>query len=356
VSTPSSNNGANDLFLSLTPERVLEAVEAAGLHTNPVCYALNSYENRVYEVELEDRSRIIAKFYRPSRWTIPQILEEHRFLQDLEKGEIPVCDVLPFPDGETLKEIDGIFYSLFRRMGGRAPDEITPENAGRLGMLLARIHAVGVQSSGGDRWKLTPEKYIGRNVEWLMEQGIVPIHLESRLRQTCDELIEIANRRLSGVAVQRIHGDFHQGNLIERSGVFHVLDFDDMVVGPPVQDVWLLMPGRDDYSRNLRSIFLEGYETFRPFDYGTLSLIEPLRAMRLVHYATWLARRWHDPVFPVTWPHFGTEHYWQDTLSAIEETLVFARKSEAQALGIEPIIEVEEEELTNKDFFWDMED
>jgi len=347
---------ANDLFLALTPERVLEAVEAAGLHTNPVCYALNSYENRVYEVELEDRSRIIAKFYRPARWTISQIHEEHQFLRDLEEAEIPVCDVLPFPDGASLKEINDIHYALFRRMGGRAPDEITRENAARLGMLLARIHGVGAQGSGGDRWRMTPHQYIRINIEWLRSHRTVPPHLESELFDLCEQVATLAERRLEGVELQRIHGDFHQGNLIEREGVFHVLDFDDMVVGPPVQDVWLLLPGRDDYTRQLRTLFLEGYETFRPFDYGSLSLIEPLRGMRLIHYATWLARRWHDPVFPVTWPHFGTDTYWMELQQALVEVLDHGRRAEAQAHGVVFEEAPAEEELTNKDFFWDMED
>lgn len=345
----------HDLFLALTPDRVLQAVEAAGLYCNPVCYALNSYENRVYEVELEDRSRIIAKFYRPSRWTEEQILEEHRFLTELEEAEVPVCGVLPFPDGSTLKQIDTIYYSLFTRMGGRAPDEITFDNAERLGMLLARIHGVGATRSSGSRVALTPELFVHRNLDWFLENKTIPKPLEGRYIAAGRTLAAVAEERLKGVDIQRIHGDFHQGNLIQREGLFHVLDFDDMAMGPPVQDVWLLMPGRDSHSRQLRELFLEGYETFRPFPRNTLRLIEPLRGMRMVHYAAWLARRWHDPVFPVTWPQFGTHTYWQEAVQDMEELNLLIQREERESSGLVGGLP-EEEDLTNKDFFWDMED
>ena len=342
-----------DTFFGLTPERVLEAVEQAGLRTRPVCYALNSYENRVYEVELEDRSRIIAKFYRPSRWSVAQILEEHRFLSDLEDAEVPVCGVIPFPSGETIRTTEEIHYALFRRMGGRAPDEITEQNAGRLGTLLARIHAVGTRSSGHPRLTLDAPDFLDANITWLRENRWVNPAVEADLFAIAADLRTLLTERMEGVEIQRIHGDFHQGNLIEREGVFHVLDFDDMAIGPPVQDLWLLLPGRDAYTARLRDQFIAGYELFRPFDRGSLRLIEPLRGMRMIHYATWLARRWHDPVFPLTWPQFEEPNYWFELVTGLRECVQFSAAEAPSGVEVAPEPEVE---LTNKDFFWDMEE
>jgi Ser/Thr protein kinase RdoA (MazF antagonist) len=367
---------ATDLFLDLTPERVLDAVEVAGLRCNPICYPLNSFENRVYEIELEDETRMVAKFYRPGRWTEAQIREEHQFLADLAEDEIPVVPVRPFPDGDTLHEIDGIYYCLFDRFGGRAPDEISAEHAERLGMMLARIHNTGERRRASERIRLVPDEYAREDLAFLLANDIVPSHLRERYRRAASAICDIADQRLRGVPLQRIHGDFHLGNLLLRpdtprehpnqttmsTGIFHALDFDDFMVGPPVQDVWLLLPGRDAYTRRIREVFLEAYEQLRTFDRRTLPLVEPLRGLRLVHYAAWLARRWHDPVFPQTWPHFGTEAYWTQETADLEDLLAYIHKEEAEAealaAGREPGTAGGDgqEELTNKDFFWDWEE
>lgn len=343
----------SDLFLSLTPDRVLTAVEAAGLATHPVCYPLNSFENRVYEVELVDRSRIIAKFYRPGRWTEEQILEEHRFLLDLEAEEVPVCPVRNFPDGSTLKVQDGIFYSLAERRGGRAPDELTDDGAERLGMLAGRLHTVGARRDAPHRLRLTPDAFIRDDLAWLDEHRTVPPRLWPRYSDAANEVADRLGELLEGVEVHRIHGDLHLGNVLERDGVLHVLDFDDMVVGPAVQDLWLALPGRDAWARRQRERFLEGYERFRLFDRSTLRLIEPLRALRMIHYAAWLARRWHDPIFPATWPQFGEEGYWERETDDLEEQLRVIRREidPEQAASAQQ----QEEELTNADYFWDWE-
>jgi Ser/Thr protein kinase RdoA (MazF antagonist) len=343
-------NDKTDLFLSLTPERVLDAVEAAGLRTSPVCYPLNSFENRVYEVELEDQTRVIAKFYRPLRWTREQILDEHRFTAELFEEEIPVCPVLSFEDGDTLKEVDGIKYCLFARRGGRAPDELTEGYAERLGMLTGRMHAVGGRNVSEHRVRINGDTYVRANLRWLDEHGTVPQHLKERYFTAANFVADIADEMLEGKETIRLHGDLHLGNLLVRDGLFNVLDFDDMVVGPPVQDIWLILPGRDQWANKLRECFLEGYEQFRAFDRSTLRLIEPLRGLRLVHYATWLARRWHDPIFPKTWPHFITERYWVDQTADLED-LVTAIKQERGDVPAEDV----SEGLTNKDYFWDMD-
>jgi Ser/Thr protein kinase RdoA (MazF antagonist) len=340
-----------DLFLALTPDRVLAAVEAAGLATNPVCYPLNSFENRVYEVELVDRSRIVAKFYRPGRWSEEQILEEHRFLLDLEAEEVPVCPLRRFPDGSTLKRQDGIFYSLAERRGGRAPDELDDAAAERLGMLVGRLHAVGARGDAPHRLRLTADTFIRDALAWLEAHGTVPPRVWPRYAAAAREVADRLDALLAGVEVHRLHGDLHLGNLLMRDGVLHVLDFDDMTVGPAVQDLWLALPGRDAHARRQRERFLEGYERFRLFDRSTLRLIEPLRGLRMIHFSAWLARRWHDPIFPATWPQFGEEGYWDRETADLEEQLrVIRRDGDPAAAAAE-----EEAELTNADFFWDWE-
>lgn len=350
---------ATDLFLSLTPDKVLAAVEAGGLECNPVCYPLNSFENRVYEVELADRSRVVAKFYRPGRWSEEQILEEHQFLEDLAAEEIPVCTMRPFPGGGTLRRIEGIFYCLSDRRGGRAPDELDEAGARRLGMLVGRMHNVGVRREAEHRLRLTADAYIRQDLDWLDEHGVLPRHLRDRYFDAALGIAALADRRMEGIAVHRIHGDLHLGNILFRDGLLRVLDFDDMVIGPAVQDLWLALPGRDAYTLALRERFLEGYVQFRDFDRSTLVLVEPLRGLRIVHYAAWLARRWHDPAFPAAWPHFGTAEYWERETQDLEEQLAVIRgelaPEDAEARLTEEAAAEEEPELTNKDFFWDWE-
>lgn len=327
-------------------------MEAAGLSTNPVCYPLNSFENRVYEVELEDRTRIIAKFYRPGRWSEAQILDEHRFIADLAAEEIPVCPVRKFPDGSTLKRQDDIYYSLAERRGGRAPDELDDAAVERLGMLVGRMHTVAARRDARHRLRLDADTYIRANLAWLADNGTVPPPVRDRYFAAAEALADRIDRLLAGVPTHRIHGDLHLGNLLYRDGLLHVLDFDDMALGPAVQDLWLALPGRDAHTRRQREIFIEAYERFRLFDRATLGLIEPLRALRLVHFSTWLARRWHDPIFPATWPQFGEEGYWAQEADELERQLALIEREHAPAGA--PA--AEEPELTNKDFFWDWEE
>jgi Ser/Thr protein kinase RdoA (MazF antagonist) len=355
---------ATDLFLSLTPEKVLAAVEAAGLRCNPVCYPLNSFENRVYEVELEDRTRIVAKFYRPERWSEEQILEEHQFLHELDQEEVPVCPVRPFPDGCTLHRIDHIYYSLSDRRGGRAPDELDAAAARRLGMLVGRLHNVAARRPAEHRLRLDADRFIRDDVAWLDAHATLPKHLRQRY---FDAALAIAGQLDGALAeidprqMHRLHGDLHLGNVLLRDGLLRVLDFDDMTVGPAVQDLWLALPGRDAYTLGLRERFLEGYEQFRLFDRSTLRLVEPLRGLRVIHYAAWLARRWHDPAFPAAWPHFGTLDYWQRETEDLEEQLAVIRgelapKPEPGSEGGDGEERpAEEATLTNRDFFWDWE-
>lgn len=341
-----------DLFLALTPEKVLDAVEAAGLRCNPVCHPLNSYENRVYDIQLQDETHVVAKFYRPRRWSREQILEEHRFMNQLGDAEVPICGLRTFPDGTTLKEREGIHYCLYDRFGGRAPQDMDHELAERLGMLLGRLHNVGAAGDSEHRVRLDANTYVRANLKWLAENESIPVHLEVRYLEAAGSLADLAERIMAGAEVMRIHGDFHAGNLLVRDNTIHVLDFDDHVVGPPVQDFWLLLQSRDEQTRQLMATLIEGYEQFRPFDRTTLAFIEPLRALRRIHYTAWLARRWHDPVFPVTWPQFGTATYWEEEVADLEDLVRFVRAEAGEEGGPDPEPEAE---LSNKDFFWDWE-
>jgi len=338
-----------DLFLSLTPDRVLDAVEAAGLATTGLCYPLNSFENRVYEVELDGGERIIAKFYRPGRWSEGQILEEHEFLQDLEEAEIPVCPVRPFPEGGTLRRQDHLWYTLADRRGGRAPAELNHDEMLRMGRLIGRMHNVGASREAPHRLPMTADRFIRDALAWMEEHDTLPEQVRARYTSAASELAEILERRMDGVPLHRVHGDLHLSNVLYRGGVLNLLDFDDMVTGPAVQDLWLVLPGNDDYALQLRESLLEGYAEFRDFDRATLTLVEPLRGLRMIHYACWLARRWHDPIFPITWPHFGTDVYWEEQTRDLHEQLERVRAEDDPPQGGNG-----GQELTNSDFFWDL--
>ena len=349
---------SGDHFFGLTPERVLEAVEAAGLRTNAVSYPLNSFENRVYEVELVDRSRVIVKFYRPERWSREQILEEHAFLADLAAEEIPVVPMRPFPDGSTLREAWGIWYAIAERRGGRAPDELDDSLLRRLGRLVARVHNVGARREAASRPRLDADHYVRRNLRWLEEHDALPAAVDNRYVDAAEEIGEIADERMAGVDVHRVHADLHHPNLLLRDGLLTLLDFDDFVTGPAVQDLWLALPGRGPDTVQQLEVLLEGYTELREFDRSTLDLIEPLRGLRMVRYAVWIARRWNDPAFRIGWPQFGDPDFWRRETEDLEEQRAVIRGETGPALdrarhevGAEPAIE-----LTNKDYFWDWEE
>lgn len=331
-------------FFDLTPDRVLEAVEKSGLHCTGRCTALNSFENRVYEVELEapeaegevddsDRSasarfarRRVVKFYRPGRWSREQILEEHEFLKDLKTAEIPVVAPLVFSDGDTLHQSreSGIYYALFPKVGGRAPDELRDEQLRWIGRLLARIHATGASKPARHRIELSPMNYGRKNLASLLEGNWIPLEFAARYEKAVNEICLRSEKlwgELAPGSIHRIHGDCHLGNLLWNTSGPFFLDFDDMVRGPAVQDIWLLVPGRDEESLKQRESLLEGYEEMRGFDRTTLKLVEPLRALRFVHYSAWIARRWNDPAFPQAFPQFGSHRYWQDETQDLEAQL-----------------------------------
>jgi Ser/Thr protein kinase RdoA (MazF antagonist) len=307
-------------FYHLNPDIILHAVEELGLNTTGRCLALNSMENRVYEIEIEDDNHgqfIVAKFYRPGRWTKQQILDEHEFLFDLIEAEIPALAPLKF-NGESLFKLKDheLYYSLTPKKGGRIPQEFNDEQLEIMGRLIARMHNVGASKKSDTRIKISPETYGKQNLNFLLENKYIPSHLEASYKAAVDEICELSAPLFQKASSHRIHGDCHWGNIIwrEEEGPF-LVDFDDMLVGPAVQDVWLVIPGDDQQAKIDRSIFLEAYEELREFNYSELKLIEPLRALRFIHFSAWIAKRWEDPAFQNAFVHFASPHYWDEQLN-----------------------------------------
>lgn len=319
----------SEQFFRLTPERVLAAVERAGHYTTGLCYPLNSLENRVYEVELEDKKRLIAKFYRPGRWSKATIQDEHTLLAALTEMEIPVCAPEAFPNGETLQETeDGIFFAVFPKVGGRNPDELIGDDFAQLGRLLGRIHNVSASLKLKNRPSLGPSTYGSESVALLVNQDSLPVHIKARFVDITQRIITIGEQRFAGKETFVIHADCHRANLLRGREGFFFLDFDDAAVGPPVQDFWLFLPSRPkDCPQELEAL-IKGYEQFRKFDHSSLRLIEVLRALRYLRYAAWIAARWSDPSFPRAFPHFGTELYWQGLLNDLYEQYAQLQDSE----------------------------
>ena len=316
-------------FFTLTPERVLDAVERSGHVTTGLCYPLNSLENRVYEVELDDRSRVVGKFYRPGRWGEETIRDEHRALAALREAEIPVCAPLAFPDGDTLHATpEKIFFALFPRTGGRIPDELIGDEYVQLGRLVARIHNVLGMLRLRHRPSLSPETYGTECLRTILERAPMPAGIQRRYVDAVERLVTLATERFAGIETIIAHADCHRGNLLRGREGWFFLDFDDMAVAPPVQDLWLLLPARARDCKAELDLLLEGYEQFRRFDRGTLGLIEALRGLRYVRYAAWVARRWDDPAFPRAFPDWGSERYWEGQVSDLHDQIALLEEDE----------------------------
>jgi len=308
-------------FNRLTPDQVLHAVQARGKRCTGRFIILNSFENRVYQLEMEDETWVVGKFYRPGRWSRDTILDEHRFLKELEELEIPVACPLEITAGETLGEVEEILYALFPRIGGRAPEELVDEQIQVLGRLIARIHNAGSSADAPHRKRLTPKTYGEENLRYLMESKAVPEEARDVYAKTVAMLLSRIEDRFADVPMHRIHGDCHLGNLLWTTRGPTFLDFDDMLVGPAVQDIWMMLPSFDAEGQRQREVMLKAYREFREFDHAWLRLIEPLRALRFIHYSTWIARRWDDPVFKRTWSYFGTVQYWQKEIQDLQEQI-----------------------------------
>lgn len=311
-------------FFRLNPDAILDSVESViqkeepDLRSTGRALALNSLENRVYDIELEDASHVVAKFYRPGRWTREQIEEEHGFLFALEDAEVPV--VAPFAiEGESVFEREGILFTLFPKVRGRLMDELDKERLKTLGRYIARVHNVGERYPFRHRLRLTAEEWGLKPLRFLVDSEFLPAEYEAKYRALSETLITKADQVLRGAEAISIHGDCHLGNILWQQDSPFFLDFDDAMRAPPVQDVWMAVRGRGPEADREREILLEGYEAFRPFDRSTLAYIEPLRAPRMIHYSGWIARRWADPAFPRAFPQFGSPRYWEEEINALQE-------------------------------------
>jgi Ser/Thr protein kinase RdoA (MazF antagonist) len=310
-------------YADLSPDLILDAVDALGLPVDGRLLALNSYENRVYQVGLEEQAPVIAKFYRPGRWSNEAILEEHGFTAELAEREIPAVPPLVIA-GRTLHAHRSYRFSLAPRRGGRPPelgDERVLESIGRF---LGRIHLVGEVSAYRHRPTLDIAGFGEGPRDFLLDGGWLPPDLVEAYASVSAHALDGVRHcfeRAGEVAHLRLHGDCHAGNLLCTDAGPHFVDFDDTRMGPAVQDLWMLLSGdRREMSAQLAAV-LAGYEDFRDFDLRELHLLEALRTLRLLHYSAWIARRWSDPAFPVAFPWFNTQRYWQDRILELREQI-----------------------------------
>jgi Ser/Thr protein kinase RdoA (MazF antagonist) len=312
-------------FADLSPDTVLDALDSVGYHGDGRLLALNSYENRVYQIGMDEGLPLVAKFYRPQRWSDAAILEEHAFVAELVEREIPVIGALADANGTTLSVFNGYRFAVFPRHGGRAPELDNPGTLEWMGRFIGRIHAVGALRPFTDRPVLDVASFGEQPRDYLLEHNFIPDDLRASYVSTVNLALDGVRRgfdRAGGSVIPlRLHGDCHCGNVLWTDAGPHFVDFDDSRNGPAIQDLWMLLSGeRGAMVRQLGDL-LAGYEDFFEFDPRQLYLIEALRTLRLIHYAAWLARRWDDPAFVVAFPWFNTQRYWQDRILELREQI-----------------------------------
>jgi len=308
-------------YAGLTPDTVLDALESVGLRGDGRLLALNSYENRVYQIWMEDGPPLVAKFYRPARWSEAAILEEHAFTRELFERELPVVTAAVV-GGRVLHEFRGFRFAVFPKRGGRAPELEDPKTLEWMGRFLGRIHAVGALAPFCDRPTIGIPSFGEEPRDYLLAHGFLPPDLADTWARVVELALDGIRRcydRAGAVRTLRLHGDCHAGNVLWTDDGPHFVDFDDSRMGPAVQDLWMLLSGdRADMTGQLTDL-LAGYEDFFEFDARELNLVEALRTLRMIHYSAWLARRWDDPAFPAAFPWFNTPRYWQNQILELRE-------------------------------------
>jgi Ser/Thr protein kinase RdoA (MazF antagonist) len=310
-------------FERLTPSFLMDAVETKGFWCDGRTFPLNSYENRVYQVGIEDNQPLIAKFYRPNRWSREQILEEHEFCFELAEQELPIVTPLRNEEGNTLFEYEGFMFSLFPRRGGHAPELDNMDNLFILGRLLGRMHRIGAVKPFQHRPSITTQNF-GHDSAELISERFIPRALkpayDSITKDLLDKITEIT-ADCGSLENIRVHGDCHSGNMLWRDDAPHFVDFDDARMAPAMQDIWMLLSGdRFEQTAQLSEI-VEGYNEFNDFKSSELRMIEVLRSLRIMHYSAWLAKRWDDPAFPHSFSWFNTERYWGEHVLELREQL-----------------------------------
>jgi Ser/Thr protein kinase RdoA (MazF antagonist) len=312
-------------YHALTPDVVLDALSSIGLPVDGRLFSLNSYENRVYQVMLDDGQTMVAKFYRPARWQDAQILEEHAFAKALMDDEIPVVGPVSI-QGQTLHHWEGFRFAVFPRRGGRAPELDDPEVLMWIGRFLARIHAVGAREPFVHRPALNLQTFGRESVDWLLQSQMIDLSYESAWQKAAEQALRQVQQAFESTKFDaiRLHGDCHVGNVLWTpadlpDGGPHFVDLDDARMGPAIQDLWMLISGERAQRSQQLSLLIEGYEEMREFDRRELALIEPLRTLRLIHYSAWIARRWDDPTFQRNFAWFGTPDYWASQVQMLHE-------------------------------------
>jgi Ser/Thr protein kinase RdoA (MazF antagonist) len=311
-------------FAALVPDTILAAVESTGRRCDGRLLALNSYENRVWRVGLDDGPPVVAKFYRAGRWTDAQIDEEHDFALDLGDDEVPVVPPIEADGGRTLFAHEGFRFALYPLRGGRAPELDRREVLEWTGRFLGRIHQVGARAAFAVRETLDPDTLGHTSVDWLLDHGPIPDDLHDAYAAVADQALDAVDAAFDATAdvtTLRLHGDCHPGNILWTHAGPHFVDLDDARTGPAVQDLWMLLSGSADAQSAQLAAVLSGYEQFRRFDRAELRLIEPLRTLRLMHYAAWIARRWDDPAFPAAFPWFAEHRFWQEHILSLREQI-----------------------------------
>ncbi|MDB5954135.1 serine/threonine protein kinase [Ramlibacter sp.] len=317
-------------YETLTPDAVLDALASVGLYGDGRLLALSSYENRVYQVHLEDPFEgcaiVVAKFYRPGRWSEAQIAEEHAFAAELQEAEVPAVAPLA-PAGGTLHRHGGFIFSVSPRRGGRAPELDDGAVLEWIGRYLARLHTVGARRPFATRPAIDVATFGEEPRDWLLTHNGIPLDVQGDWERACEKALAqiraaLAAAQAADVRTLRLHGDCHPGNILWTPDAGpHFVDLDDARTGPAVQDLWMLLSGERVQRQRQLGALLDGYEQFRDFDRNELALIEPLRTLRLIHYSAWLARRWDDPAFPIAFPWFGSSDYWRGQVQMLEEQM-----------------------------------
>ena len=304
----------------LTPDAILNAMESIGLQPTGGLHALNSYENRVYQISLEDGEFCIAKFYRPGRWSEAAIAEEHTYTQELFDAELSVVPPLLLK-GQRYFVHEGYGFAVFPRQGGHAPNLENIDDLEVLARSIGRMHALGATTGFQHRIELSSERLGANSRSFLLENDFLPLEMEQAYASVSEHILQRVEPLMRDLPLIRIHGDCHMGNILWREETPHFVDFDDCLMGPPIQDLWMLLSGdRADQTAQLAFI-LDAYNDFYEFDTRTLALIEPLRALRIMYHAGWIARRWNDPAFPIAFPTFATVNYWANHVLALREQL-----------------------------------
>jgi len=306
-------------FTDLTPDFILDAIETTGIRVESGLLALNSYENRVYQFMDEDRKRYVVKFYRPQRWTTEQIQEEHDFALELQSHDIPLVAPLIF-NNNTLHQAEGYQFTLFPSAGGRQFEVDNLDQLEWMGRFIGRIHAVGSAKPFIHRAELTVATHLQEPLQILQNSELVPAHLHTPFFTILEQVVELAEQRMNNVSFEpiRLHGDCHPGNILWRDGPTFV-DLDDCRNGPAIQDLWMMLSGDRQQQLLQLDTLVAAYEEFHHFDHQQLQLIEPLRAMRMIHYMAWLEQRWADPAFPRAFPWFAEDKYWENQILALKE-------------------------------------